>query len=90
MVLVGKLSLQNAQGMMDLSSISMETFLAKADLECVKKGKEAGQYYSEMVKGNKEYTLGPPFVHILLASLPELAKNTKVATKHQNNITEYM
>eukprot|EP00972_Heterocapsa_arctica_P057452 8476991-Heterocapsa_arctica.AAC.1 len=59
MVLVGKLSLQNAQGMRDLTSVNMETFLAKSDLECIKKGKEAGQQYSEMVKGNKEHTLGP-------------------------------
>eukprot|EP00972_Heterocapsa_arctica_P095585 14096375-Heterocapsa_arctica.AAC.1 len=43
-----------------------------------------------MVKGNKEHTLGPPFVHILLASLPELAKNAKVGAKHQRKITEYM
>eukprot|EP00972_Heterocapsa_arctica_P099920 14736669-Heterocapsa_arctica.AAC.1 len=61
MVLVGKLSLQNAQGMRDLGSINMETFLGKGDLECIKKGKEAGQHYSDMFKGNKEHTLGPPF-----------------------------
>ena len=90
MILVSKISLQNAQALRDLSSINLETFLAKSDLESVKRGKEAGQHYSEIVKNNKEHTMGPPFIHILLASLPALASDEKVGAKHREKIKEYL
>ena len=90
MILVGKMSLQSAQAIRDLSSVNLETSLAKSDLESIKQGREAGQNYSEPVKNNKEHTLGPPFIHILLASLPALAKDERVGAKNQQMISEYI
>ena len=65
-----KLTLNTAQKMREVEAALLTTYIISPDHELVVRGKQAGGDYDKQVqKDKKGHELGPPFIHIFMASL---------------------